>query len=131
LVLRNPEAIRINLLPSTLHLIQMASARLKGIRSILKGGVILGSYLAGFGMLGSIIIGVYNGAKSLISAYRKRTREFLGYGAGALACFVPGLDILYGLGLEATGAARIVTNRPMFYDFDAGSAAPYIRAEKV
>ena len=104
----------------------------KGLRSLIKGAIIIGSYLTGFGALGATLVGLYNGARSLIGLAQRKATHFLGYGAGALLAFAGfPTDILYGAGLGATGAYRIARNKPMFYDnplatSGLGSAAPYV-----
>jgi len=100
--------------------------RRKGLRSLLKGLAIIGSYIAGFGALGAIAVGLYNTARSIYGAYKRKAVNFLGYGAGALLSFAGfPIDVLYGAGEGVTGSARIIRNKPMFYDNPLGSAAPY------
>ncbi len=96
----------------------------KGIRSIIKGGIILGSLLAGFGLLGLYAVGAYNAIMALYNAAKRNGKKFLGYSAGALLSLLgyanPGIGeaiaISYGAGLEATGAYRIWKNKELFYD---------------
>jgi len=95
----------------------------KGIRSILKGAVILGSLISGFGLLGLYAVGVYNALQAIYNAAKKNGKKFLGYSAGALLSFLgpaagigEATAIGYGIGLEATGAYRIWKDKELFYD---------------
>ena len=96
----------------------------KGIRSILKGLVILGSLLGGFGLLGLYAVGAWNAINALYYGIRKNGKKFLGYSAGALLSLLgyvdPGIGgavaVGYGVGLEATGVYRAWKNKELFYD---------------
>ncbi len=96
----------------------------KGIRSILKGLVILGSLAGGFGLLGLYLVGAWNAIHALYYGIKKNGKKFLGYSAGTLLSLLgyvsPGIGeavaVGYGVGLEATGVYRVWKNKELFYD---------------
>ena len=83
----------------------------KGFRSIFKGlAVLFGGPLAIAGVIG------YNVARGAYNLYKRRVSSGLSYMiGGALAWLAP---VPYGIGLEATGAYRIATNKDLPQDRD-------------
>lgn len=98
----------------------------KGIRSLIKGALILGSFLTGFGMMGAYVVAGWNGLNCIYGAGKRNAKKFLGYGAGVLLSLFYPIPIPYAIGLEATGAYRIIAKRELFYDNPGNKGIDYV-----